>query len=239
MPVTINEPMALNDANVSGASLQVGESSMSSQKAAVMALGLSLLLGGACAAAGPPVESAVRVFEAMESDGRRVHVYRDERLPGKPVVQLVLADLDIRDRHLALLGEFPEVRALSLDHSGVTDAGMSRLMLLPKLEWLSMSATRITDRGLDRITRDLRGLKHLVLTETRVTDAGLRNLAALRSLESLDLRDTRNITDAGLRALKAVPSLRVLRLKACLKVTEAGIRELQKALPRLKINTLE
>lgn len=69
----------------------------------------------------------------------------------------------------------------------------------------------------------------------RITDAGLREIAALSSLESLDLRANR-ITDAGLKELRSLTRLRSLDLSMN-AITDDGLRELQalKQLESLRI----
>ena len=45
---------------------------------------------------------------------------------------------------------------------------------------------------------------------TRVTDAGVKELAGLKSLQTLDLRDTQ-VTDAGLKERqKALPDCKII-----------------------------
>ena len=68
----------------------------------------------------------------------------------------------------------------------------------------------------------------------QVTDAGLKELAGLKSLQSLDLWGTQ-VTDAGLKELAGLQSLQTLYL-AGTQVTDAGVAELQKALPGCQIS---
>ena len=50
------------------------------------------------------------------------------------------------------------------------------------------------------------------LTNTKVTDAGLKELAGLKSLQTLRLSGTAGVTDAGVAELqKALPKCKVLR----------------------------
>ena len=57
-----------------------------------------------------------------------------------------------------------------------------------------------------------------------MTDAGLKELAGLKSLQTLDLGDTQ-VTDAGLKELAGLKSLQTLDLSDT-KVTDAGLKEL-------------
>src|SRR5207245_2591285 len=62
------------------------------------------------------------------------------------------------------------------------------------------------------------------LDSTKVTDAGLKELAGLKSLQSLDLMFTM-VTDAGLKELAGLKSLQTLKLNSR-QVTDTGLKEL-------------
>ena len=74
----------------------------------------------------------------------------------------------------------------------------------------------------------------LDLGRTQVTDAGLKELAGLKSLQTLNL-DFTKVTDAGLKELAGLNSLQSLYLWGT-KVTGAGFEELRKALPSCNID---
>ena len=57
-----------------------------------------------------------------------------------------------------------------------------------------------------------------------MTDAGLKELAGLKSLQTLDVRGTQ-VTDAGLKVLARLQSLQRLYLNHCLE-TDAGMKDL-------------
>ncbi len=56
-----------------------------------------------------------------------------------------------------------------------------------------------------------------------MTDAGLKELAGLKSLQTLDLRNTQ-VTDAGLKELAGLKSLQKLDLDST-QVTDAGLKD--------------
>jgi len=91
---------------------------------------------------------------------------------------------------------------------------------------------RVTDAGLKEL-KELKSLQTLDLSETKVTDAGLKELKEIKSLQTLYLWNTK-VTDAGLKELKELNNLKVLHLLDT-KVTDAGVKELQMALPKLNI----
>ena len=81
----------------------------------------------------------------------------------------------------------------------------------------------VTDAGLKELA-DLKSLQSLALGGSRVTDAGLKELAGLKGLRTLYLDRTR-ITDAGLKDLARLESLRSLCLSDT-QVTDAGLKDL-------------
>ena len=98
---------------------------------------------------------------------------------------------------------------------------------------LDLSGTRVTDAGLKELA-GLKSLQSLNLWDTLVTDAGLKELGGLTSLQSLDLKSTR-VTDAGLKELAGLKSLQRLYLYDT-RVTDKGVAELRKALPGCNIS---
>jgi hypothetical protein len=67
------------------------------------------------------------------------------------------------------------LRALSLDATAVTDAGLECLAPLTKLWALDLRHTEVTDAGLVHL-RGLPKLRVLKVEATRVTDAGIARL---------------------------------------------------------------
>src|SRR5207302_22288 len=52
------------------------------------------------------------------------------------------------------------------------------------------------------------GLRHLFLEKSAVTDKGLVHVAAMKGLETLDVRDAGGVTDAGLASLAGLTEMR-------------------------------
>jgi internalin A len=96
----------------------------------------------------------------------------------------------------------------------------------------AQARVEVTDAALKELA-GLRSLQALDLHDTRVTDAGLKELAGLKNLQALDLSQT-EVTDAGLKELAGLKNLQSLHLDYTL-VTDAGLKELQKALPDCRI----
>ena len=137
-----------------------------------------------------------------------------------------------------------------MQNTKVTHEGLKELAGLTKLTELGLSESQLSDANL-RVLRQI-GLLHclnqaesrerpksaeqitsLALCRSPVTDAGLRELATLKNLTWLDLRDTR-VADAGLKELAGLKNLDTLLLQGT-QVTDAGVHELRKALPNCTI----
>jgi hypothetical protein len=67
------------------------------------------------------------------------------------------------------------LRTLSLEYTGVSDAGLVHLKGLTKLERLWLDNTQVTDVGLTRL-KGLTGLRELDLRNTGVSDQGIAEL---------------------------------------------------------------
>jgi hypothetical protein len=79
----------------------------------------------------------------------------------------------------------------------------------------------------------LTNLSLIGLLRAPITDAGVAHLAALPSLERLNLRFT-NHTDAAIPFLKSHKKLNYIGLSD--KVTDAGVKDLQRARPGLEMD---
>lgn len=203
--------------------------------------------------AGSPVEAAV--VTAIEKLGGKAEV--DPKLPGKPVVAVILDRTNATDADLKQLKELKSLQFLSLDDAKITDEGLKPLRELTSLETLKLSDTKITNEGLKEL-KDLKGLqwlclpgtniteikelkaltnlRMLMLSNTRVTDGGLKGVEELTKLQKLYLSDTK-ITDAGLKGLKELTSLEELDLGGT-RITDAGLKDVNelKTLWRLNLN---
>ena len=87
--------------------------------------------------------------KAVENLGGKV--YRDDKLPGKPVIGVHLHEI------------------------WVTDAALKELKDLKQLTWLSLTVTQVTDAGLKEL-KDLKKLASLNLIHVKVTDDGVADL---------------------------------------------------------------
>jgi hypothetical protein len=63
------------------------------------------------------------------------------------VVILEMGNKDVTDDTLAMLGNLPKLKELTLNDSSVTDAGLAKLADLPRLESLRIARTQVTSDG--------------------------------------------------------------------------------------------
>jgi internalin A len=176
-------------------------------------------------------------------------VTRDDKLPGKPVIAVILAGTTkVTDAGLKELKELKQLTSLNLGATKVTAAGVKELKELKQLTsldltwtWgtaavlkelkdfkqltsLNLAAGGVTNASLKEL-KDLKQLTSLNLNFTGVTDAGMKELADLKQLTSLNLGNT-DVGDAGLKELKHLKQLTTLDLSGNIHVTDAGLKEL-------------
>ena len=63
------------------------------------------------------------------------------------VAILEMGNKDVTDDTIAMLGELPKLKELTLNDSSVTDAGLAKLAHLPQLESLRIARTQVTVEG--------------------------------------------------------------------------------------------
>jgi len=106
----------------------------------------------------------------------------------------------------------PDVVCVNLFLTEATDADLAKLREhlenLPELQALGLHGTRITDVGLQHL-ENLKGLQYLELGDTEIGDAGLKHLMGMTNLEKLRLDDTQ-VSDDGIKELQqALPNCRI------------------------------
>lgn len=117
----------------------------------------------------------------------------------------------------------------------LTDELFAKLSpLIPNMVAIDLSSTSVTDASIALLAAapDLRMVR---LSETEITDASMDALSNLPKLESVNLYGTK-VTDAGVKKLSSLPNLQRLYLWQT-TVTPEAIAELKKALPKLEIVT--
>src|SRR5947209_13191588 len=84
--------------------------------------------------------SAVKAVEKLGGK-----VTRDDKLPGKPVIEVNLAGSKVTDGGLKELKDLKHLTSLNLGWAKVTDVGLKELKELKQLTSLSITYTSVTD----------------------------------------------------------------------------------------------
>jgi Leucine Rich Repeat (LRR) protein len=137
------------------------------------------------------------------------------------------------------VGNMPELEALDIAHTEVTDVGLDHLITLTNLKELSLGRGRLTNTGLVML-RMLPQLTHLDLSGARPTppdnpqgrgaaagipEETLQAIAGLGDLRVLYLGYSA-ITAAGLHTLSSLERVERLGLQGCSRIDDAALAEL-------------
>jgi hypothetical protein len=158
----------------------------------------------------------------------------------------------IRDEHLAALGQLANLRVVRLGcwkitddglkhlakmlklrvlhvieraNPSLTDAGIIPLGALGELRDLRLVRTALTDAGLEALITGITKVDTLGVPSSRVGDQGIEYLARLPNLHVLDLSNTQ-VTGAGLLRLVALQNLQDLALR-WLAISDVDLQVLQ------------
>jgi Leucine-rich repeat (LRR) protein len=141
------------------------------------------------------------------------------------VTRIVVADAEVTDDTVALLGRLPNIEAVDLISClDVTDACCAELSKLTKLKSLGLNGCQIGDNGVAQL-RVFPSLAELYFGETHITSASLKYVAKHPGLIVLDLGGT-SIDDDGLRHLSHSTSIRRMLLQKT-NITDKGIAHLR------------
>lgn len=153
----------------------------------------------------------------------------------KKLSRLTLSSPKISDVGLqAICEQFPNLSILALGHAGVTDAGLEHLTKLSNLNTLHLGDTSIDGKGLIHL-KSLAHMEVLLLnSSSELSGDALIAISNLQNLRELFLQKT-PISDADIENLARLKKLAHLDLRQS-KVTAKGVAQLQKALPNCKID---
>jgi hypothetical protein len=181
--------------------------------------------------------------------------WRDEHLPGKPVVRVranwVEKGIEVKDlysfkrlQYVAFWGgtvrqgelkqlaaRCPRIRSLALQWLiHIPDACAEELTAFDNLEELILECPSLVRAGVKHLAL-LKRLRVLQLPDTYLSDTGLHELTPLSNLRNLWLEHT-NVTDKGMPDVATFKELESLNLTGT-RVTDAGLPHLA-GLKRLK-----
>jgi hypothetical protein len=117
-------------------------------------MAFALAVSGLCSCspvrADDAEDKAVAFVEKL-AEGLGREVIRDEKAPGKPVVEVNLVCTPVTDAGLKELAALKNLTTLHLGNTRVTDAGMKELAALKNLTTLSLFSTEVTGTGLKEL----------------------------------------------------------------------------------------
>lgn len=140
---------------------------------------------------------------------------------------------DVDDAALAQFADLPELEAVFLAGTAITDDGVAQLAGCKSLRELSLSKTKITAASVGALTR-LPSLSRLYLAETAIGGDGARQTAALPQLTHLSLQGV-TLADDDLAALKRLENLEWLDLAAT-PLTDAALVHLNELAALKELN---
>lgn len=151
-------------------------------------------------------------------------VYRRSSWQGKidKLRSLELCYSTVRDSQLARLTKLPALQELNLGSCPIGDWALGHLAdngVTPNLTALDLADTDLTDIGMAHIAKFTK-LKHLSLFYCNISNSGLRHISKLEHLETLNL-DSRDISDDGLRHLRNLQKLKSLDIFSG-RITDSG-----------------
>lgn len=133
----------------------------------------------------------------------------------------------ITDKGMIHLAQIKSLEYLDLPNRGITDKGLVPIAKLDRLKYLWVgcsTASPLTNTGLRHVS-ELRSLETLHIGGAGLSDAGMDYLAKLTKLRVLHLSFCDSITDEGLAKLAALRSLERLDLY-CKNITISGLSHL-------------
>jgi hypothetical protein len=173
----------------------------------------------------PPVRSVYLDFRPVSEAGM-AHIGNFEELKF-----LSLRKSKVPTAALKHLARCKQLEHLVLTDTGADDETAEHLAKLPKLKHLGLHNTAITDQGLESLAK-LAGLESLSLDNTKITAAGLERLRNLERLASIGLNGVA-VGDEGVKTLAQMKGLVAINLNGC-QITDAGLKQLA-SLEKLKV----
>lgn len=166
---------------------------------------------------------------------------------------------DFDDRCFPLIAKIPNLEALSLSHTHVTnlenvglckklkwleikmtpitDESLKNLGSVKKLEALRLNDTAIGDNGIGMLVKVRPELRDLDITGTEVTSAVADSLTQLKNVVRLVLNRT-NIDEAAARKILSIPTLSDADFAKCQKISPVVLARLRTEFPTVTFGDL-
>lgn len=193
------------------------------------ARGLTTLMmdGGRVTDVGAAQLSNLPALKVLHLNRARLTVEGFRILSTLPELEEVwLDESSITDQGLLFLSSAVKLKRLKLAKTSITDNGIAQLSKLDQLEYLDISYTGLRGEGLLKLSqaKALKNMKFLSVQGTAIGDAGGRAIAAMKSLEGLDLGSLPSMKDVHLVAMiKNLDELTYLNLHDSTGISSAGL----------------
>jgi serine/threonine protein kinase len=135
-----------------------------------------------------------------------------DRLSGLKALSLNLGGTRVQGEDLSALASLKSIEYLKIDSHQLDGAVLDHIVSLPKLRAMKLHNMALNEGHFEKL-KAMRGLTNLSIRFVEVTDSSLASIAAVRSLETLDLWGCKGFTSSAVRRLASMPRLSLLTLR--------------------------
>jgi hypothetical protein len=146
--------------------------------------------------------------------------------------RLYIHDIRLGNDELAWLSNLQNLKALSLQRTGITGKALKNLTGFGTLTVLNLSGDSIDDDDMNRIAQ-IKGLEVLALADTKITGIGIAKLEGMASLNELNMTHCR-VYDNDLESFLSMPNLRIVYAEGC-DLSDMAIQSVVARFPMLAI----
>lgn len=153
----------------------------------------------------------------------------------KNLTDLNLSGTGVSKNVISVVSTIPTLEKIRLSQINLSGADMESLTKLPKLSALELNACNLSDKELESLSK-LGSLQILsIRANPRLTDRGISKLSKSKSLNFLDISQTR-VTDLGLKSFKGSGHLEIV-IQKCPLISSIQIEKLSKDLGVKKLDS--
>lgn len=172
-------------------------------------------------AAGSPVDLIWFPEKTNDTELARL-VGHAARLPQLKAVDL--GDTAVTDNGLKELPRLPNLESVYLDNTRITDAGVKHLGAIERLAWLDLSNTKVTAKSSETLAQ-FKSLHHLFLNGAKLSAEDVARITTLTKVRSLGLN---TIPDDSVKELGKLSDLKDLRLESLAMKAVPDLGKLEK-----------